>query len=735
VYVLTCLHDTLFSNTDRTKENDIGDGIFDIFDRYNFTVKEDEPLEKDVAIDPELLGKAYEKFNAIRPDNFDEFTKSLKGSSKSKENKFNKKFGVYYTPREIVHYMCQQGLINYLTSELSDIISKEEIESLISVGEHVSENEATVLFKEKLIEEGRQKTTKNKFALPERVRKYAKIIDDKLSEITVCDPAVGSGAFPVGMMNEIVRIRNVLTVFINEKNRKSYHFKRRCIEYSLYGVDIDPGAVEIAKLRLWLSLIVDEDDIKNIKPLPNLDYKIVCGNSLLEVEKNIFNSQYFNDLENIKPSYFNETNPAKKLEYKKRIDSLISKITNAHEEFDFEVYFSEIFHKNKGFDIIIANPPYVRVDDLDKYIKTLYKTYYESATGKYDLYYLFFEKSIKITNPKGVCVFISPNKYCAADSAQKLREILFQTMQSGEIISASRIRVFSEASNYPIISIYNKNIVANNYFFVRQVEELPKLSNVYASSKHYSAPHTDFKLLPSCVIPINVGQHTINLLLQLYSKKRYLSEIMSISEGLRIPEKLELNLPSDFKIAKQYQFTRYSKINIGSYLSQKGLNQVITENSSRYYKIFTSKIIIAEDALKICATLDLDNFVPQGGVYFATSKCNNLSIKFLLGLINSRLLSYLYESLYGGMHMGGGYLRYRSKFLENLPLPEKIDASSLKSTEYCVDKILDITKYDDCIENPTKQNQLREYEKQINHLVYKLYDLTPEEIKVIENHE
>lgn len=112
VHTDICLPDSLFSNKNKTKEGDEGDGILDIFDRYNFTVREDEPLEKEVAIDPELLGKAYEKFNAIRPDNFEEYKKALKSGKKGEESKFNKQYGVYYTPREIVHYMCQQSLIN-----------------------------------------------------------------------------------------------------------------------------------------------------------------------------------------------------------------------------------------------------------------------------------------------------------------------------------------------------------------------------------------------------------------------------------------------------------------------------------------------------------------------------------------------------------------------------------------------------------------------------------------------
>ncbi|MFQ5561549.1 MAG: class I SAM-dependent DNA methyltransferase, partial [Nitrospinota bacterium] len=292
-YNWTCtdiiIPDKLFSNNIKTKECDKGTGILDVFDRYNFTVKEDEPLEKEVAIDPELLGKAYEKFNAIRPDNYAEFKKALKSGKRGDENKFNKKFGVYYTPREIVHYMCQQSLINYLHTELITPnpdrvsnpvrvkISKDDIESLIHLGEQVSENEATTLLKEKLIAEGKQKTTKNKPVLPESIKNNAALIDNKLAEITVCDPAVGSGAFPVGMMSEIVKARNVLSVFLNDKNpsacnaqagslspktltgfeplsglrsdtqRTIYDFKRRCIEHSLYGVDIDPGAVEIAK--------------------------------------------------------------------------------------------------------------------------------------------------------------------------------------------------------------------------------------------------------------------------------------------------------------------------------------------------------------------------------------------------------------------------------------------------------------------------------------------------------
>lgn len=255
VHADICLPDSLFSNKNKTKEGDEGDGILDIFDRYNFTVREDEPLEKEVAIDPELLGKAYEKFNAIRPDNFEEYKKALKSGKKGEESKFNKQYGVYYTPREIVHYMCQQSLINYLYTQLNtgviayqkfgekqlsmfgnevkkgqldlmierdyppnpdrvqDPVRVKDIEALIHLGEQVSENEEIALVKGQKISEGKQKTTDYKLKLPESIRKNASLIDQKLADITVCDPAVGSGAFPVGMMSEIVKARNVLTVY------------------------------------------------------------------------------------------------------------------------------------------------------------------------------------------------------------------------------------------------------------------------------------------------------------------------------------------------------------------------------------------------------------------------------------------------------------------------------------------------------------------------------------------
>ena len=225
------LPNKLFTNTEFVEEGITGTGVLDVFDRYNFTVNEPEPLEKEVAIDPEMLGKVFE--NLIE------------------ENR-RKGLGAYYTPREIVHYMCQESLINYLDTALNrdkETVPRAEIETFVHLGEQISHYEAV--------------DAKYAVKMPKSIEKHARQLDEKLADITICDPAVGSGAFPVGMMTEIVRARCVLTPYFNDVHERiPYHFKRHAIQNCLYGVDIDAGAVEIAKLRLWLSLVVDEEEAR-----------------------------------------------------------------------------------------------------------------------------------------------------------------------------------------------------------------------------------------------------------------------------------------------------------------------------------------------------------------------------------------------------------------------------------------------------------------------------------------
>ncbi len=274
------INDYNWQETDILLDNTIFEKIIGTFNEFNFTVKEDEPLEKEVAVDPEMLGKVFENLLDVK-------------DRKSK--------GAFYTPREIVHYMCQQSLINYLETNTKDKkISREDLEMFIQFGDYSSSADQRYLIEiNKLLQDIRSGISKNvvksqahvqdrisKLTLPISIISNKELIDRLLADIKVVDPAVGSGAFPVGMMNEIVKARSILTFFwfddAKSSERTTYNIKRQTIQNCLYGVDLDSSAVDITKLRFWLSLIVDEDDMEHIQPLPNLDNKIMCGNSLLE---------------------------------------------------------------------------------------------------------------------------------------------------------------------------------------------------------------------------------------------------------------------------------------------------------------------------------------------------------------------------------------------------------------------------------------------------------------------
>ncbi len=426
VHIDIILPNELFSNTIETKEGDEGDGILDIFDRYNFTVKEDEPLEKEVAVDPEMLGKVFE--NLLEAND-------------------RKAHGTFYTPREIVHYMCRESLINYLSVELKEYISKNDISKFIINGELVGEHEQAVTSKEK-------ETKDYSYKLPEAIRAHPKQIDEKLASIKVCDPACGSGAFLVGMMSEIVKARNILSIYIKDAGGKSfYDFKRECIENSLYGVDISAGAVEIAKLRLWLSLIVDEEDIEQIKPLPNLDYKIMCGNSLSGIDRDLLNYDSFAKLEQYKDSFIEETMHEKKKNLKEQIDKLFLNITGEKKDFDFEVYFSEVFRDSGGFDAVIANPPYIRQEKIkDKPLLKKYEVYNSTS----DIYTYFYEKSWNILKDGGFSCIISSNKWMRAKYGEKLRDFLKSKSSIVDIIDFGGHKVFESATVDTNIILFQK---------------------------------------------------------------------------------------------------------------------------------------------------------------------------------------------------------------------------------------------------------------------------------------
>lgn len=723
--------------------------LFEVFEIYNFTIDENTSVDVELSIEPEMLGRIFENLLAeINPETGETARKAT---------------GSYYTPRPIVEYMVDESLKQYLLTKTK--LDEIKIKSLLTY------EDLTV----KLTDSERESVL------------------IALDTVKVIDPACGSGAFPMGILQKMLLIlqkvdpesewwlerklsqieSKLLKKELGKKLKSenvNYVHKLGIIQGAIYGVDIQPIAVEISKLRFFLSLIVDEkvNDTKEnrgIEPLPNLEFKFVCTNSLIGLPKQgkssdqLFeteDTQSINELKDLRDEYLRsygiekEKIQIKFLKIQKRMVEFYwkqktrpqyylsgqEKAIKKQDEPKFTHMLSGwdpfsdnsagwfdpewMFGIKNGFDIVIANPPYVRVDDLPSEAREIYKKVFKTSVGKYDLYYLFFEKALSICKKEGVCVFISPNKFCAADSAETLRSILFDFIRSGEIFSTSKLKVFQDASNYPIISIL-KGYSRTKEFSFREASNIEHLKN---SANQYSATIEQLRNLPQSIIPININQDVFDLVLRLYEDSIRLGELLSMSEGLRIPSASESASKETHEIVKQYQFSKYSEIATGSYISDAKLLGILSKSSDRYSKIMREKIIIAEDALEINATIDDKKRIPQGGVYFAVVRNENLNLKVMLALLNSSILSFLYEALYSGMHMGGGYLRYRSTFLENLPIKKVIlglSTSQKTQLTQLVDRIY------------SKSEGAKEFQQEIDDIVFGFYGLTQKDRLIVEN--
>lgn len=501
--------DELFSNTNKTKEGDIGDGILDIFDRYNFTVNENEPLEKEVAVDPEMLGKVFENLLEIK-------------DRKSK--------GAFYTPREIVHYMCQESLINYLESEVGEDIPKEDIETFIRKGDRIVENDQAAIEKRRESEaKGREYKGEYKLLLPSAVVESSEKIDQLLQGIKVADPAVGSGAFPLGMINEIVRARKVLNIYSTSK-LSDYKLKLHTISHSIYGVDIDPGAVEITKLRLWLALVVEE---KEPHPLPNLEHKIMQGNSLVSefegiklFDKNILDrhtskklkqtsldigtdepeleqgslglgqsvsEQKMQELKVKIDSYIFESQRSKKETLKNEIDQLkweliestlkeqakegkLNEVKSLRKKnirpfFIWELEFSDVFLAKNGFDLVIGNPPYLKErDNKDVFsavnLSEFGKKYHQ---GKMDFWYYFLHKALDLVKNEGSIAFITSRYWINSHGAKKLIRRVRNEAAFTHVIDIGKLKVFNDVAGHHMVAIYKKS-KENDQFLYKRLE-------------------------------------------------------------------------------------------------------------------------------------------------------------------------------------------------------------------------------------------------------------------------
>jgi hypothetical protein len=827
------LDNDLFSNTVKTKEGDIGTGILDIFDRYNFTVKEDEPLEKEVAVDPEMLGKVFENLLEVN-------------DRKSK--------GTYYTPREIVHYMCQESLINYLATALDEKVSKDEIAIFIRMGDTVIEHESRIAKKG-------EETETYSYKLPENIRTYATLLDNALARIRVCDPAIGSGAFPVGMMNEIVRARQTLTTYLpSDGDRSSYDFKRHAIQESLYGVDIEPGAVEIAKLRLWLSLIVDEDDIGRIKPLPNLDYRIMQGNSLLEEfegirlfdekllessvedrEKglgnakdkiNVLQQEYFalhsggkltdvrkeeiqaeikrhqnvqkqlqakpkmsenvgmfdapnragevlNELKTLHRAFFEATQRRRKDEIKKQIESLewelieisltekkkgdlLAKLkrTRVRPFFLWRLHFADVFREKGGFDVVIANPPYKSAWSMTKeepQLRSQLKkefAQYPFLVGHWDLYIAFAARGHQILRENGSLSFIIPNPILKEKYAAEIRKYLLERMTIVSILSFNDINVFENVSRRTTVLAALKRVSTDNYsikIFGHQNDSIAPLNEVRRQ---------DWLSIPRYLFLIDSNAKEADIIAKIDQSSNKIGNYFYVNVGVTVSS-IEKGLFTKKDIvgdeprgnAKRFfegrDVQRWKIRYRGLWLDYR-VNELSGPRSTELFE--NQKIVVRRASDKnhfLAAALDTSQQYTDDRnvliVPYASDENSSLrpkfkgyefrekyiDLKYALAILSSKLTTFYFKKRFATESLQGATSDVYPGPVRSLPIKE-LSLEEQKPFIGIVDTILAITEDSDYLENSVQQAKVREHEKQIDQLVYELYALTADDIRVLE---
>jgi len=721
------------------------DKLFELFNQYNFTIYEDDPNDHTVAVDPEMLGHIFEN---LLEDNKDK--------------------GAYYTPKEIVHYMCQESLIEYLATWFEDKGYKVVGDSHLGGGQSelfpVNEGRRQLVLaeevKEKQIDrEIIEKLLKKRLTEDDthRVKQYAKEFHAALDEVKICDPAIGSGAFPMGLLQEIFSAKQMLHLFEHDslESFRASEIKHNIIQNSIYGVDIEKGAVDIARLRFWLSLIIDEE---LPKPLPNLDYKIVVGNSLIskfegevididwEVKRDATSSDiHIKSLqENLKAltkkqrEFFQTNNHNKKDKLKDeirllKIEILINQISinklnfanrnvkiidmyemtakdrkrNADIDFalecfdrsihklqtlrnqpdkplqffDWKLDFPEVMNPiltqktdgingaPEGFDIVVGNPPYVNVNNDKTYLK--FKTF-----QCFELYAYFFEKSIEILKSNGTISFITASLYIKGVKFQSLRKhlstntILIHLINEGD-------KIFENVKMPTSVFIGRKNNNVNWCF---------------------EALNKEFTLLKK------IEENTIPIF-----------QISKIMRGLefgrdKIKDIDEISFITGSNICK-YGITKIS------YIDKKTLNKFSKE------KLFfeSERILIRETGATITA-LYLDSLLYSNrSLYSILITDNRFNIKFVLGCLNSKVLQFYYQTKFKAETEL--FPKIRIIQAKELPIPI-VEKEQQQPVITLVNQILSIKK-----ENPEMDTS--ELEKEIDRLLYGLYELTEDEISII----
>ncbi|WP_293527516.1 Eco57I restriction-modification methylase domain-containing protein [Prevotella sp.] len=721
--------------------------LFDFFDSYNFTIDENDPNDAEVGVDPEMLGKIFEN---LLEDNKDK--------------------GAFYTPKEIVRYMCQESLTAYLQTGIDDAEVKEHIANFVKTND---------------VEE-----------LGGASSELAMSIDQKLIDVKICDPAIGSGAFPMGLLRELYACRKSIEIF-EEDNAAD--IKRHIIQNNIYGVDIEKGAVDIARLRFWLALIIDE---KKPMPLPNLDFKIMQGNSLLESYKGVdldvtskklktgkdtkktrgVLSLGFEEtdvqkiIQDLVKSYFSITDHTLRAQRRQQIDKYVKDYIKVCAEGNHEVqdavdeleipndqfflwhtYFADVFEKG-GFDIVIGNPPYVNVEGISVEDKKIYKDTFTCFEKRADLFSLFLEMALtKLASASAVVTYIIPSIIHSNLSYKKLRNLFLDNKWLSEVCYTGGKVFHAPTVDTTILRFCkrgNKKIILKNAvdFENQQVSSVPsdyfslfqnlisisdqKTNDLMGKLFNHDFPRLDenFSVFQGIVTGNNpafifdseaealsngIDKELLHPLCHGRDIERY---------AVRSRERRILYLNNSVNI-ETYPNTETWLAAFKDALSKRreAKNGAIQWYSLQWPRVkseldLKEKILVQNtrnEALKtrICAVLDDKSVYGSQGVNFIIPNDVHASLRYLLGILDSTLINYLFATKFLNLAIKAEYLKQL-----RMPIPS---AAIQKQLESLVSRVLELKKVN--IEADTTS-----LENQIDFLVYHLYGLTYDEVLIVD---
>lgn len=710
--------------------------LFDFFDSYNFTIDENDPNDAEVGVDPEMLGKIFEN---LLEDNKDK--------------------GAFYTPKEIVRYMCQESLTAYLQTGIEDAEVKKHIANFVKTND---------------VEE-----------LGGASSELAMSIDQKLIDVKICDPAIGSGAFPMGLLRELYACRKSIEIF-EEDNAAD--IKRHIIQNNIYGVDIEKGAVDIARLRFWLALIIDE---KEPMPLPNLDFKIMQGNSLLESYKGVDLSQIQNkvkrgksvmirekrsnqmvvskpelslvfdeqdaqkNIQDIIKLYFDVTDHVKRDDLRRQITlsikdyikkcgpAIVGEVDDLEipndQFFLWHTYFADVFEQG-GFDIVIGNPPY-GVSIKDDYRKAVVASW--GNVPDYEIYYYFIVLAAPLLKKKGIMSYIIPNTFLFNTFAKHFREMLVEKWNVLEILDCTKFPIFESAVVRNAINLFQKDSEGSKQVGYRNTANVTSFSDLLEREREFMTVESLLAMNQNWGLAFYLGANDIKVINQISSsidsicnhydvsqgyipyRKSDLIKIYGKEEGERIvKERLWHSLqPLDNTYIQEIygrDITKYSYHSTGEYVKYgKHLACYVD------LKFFNSSRLLVREITnpQIIACLLDEVFVNDPQLISVIVRDERYSLEFLWGILNSKLATY-YHFHHSPKATKGAFPKILVQDIKGFPLPiasdEQISSLGKVSKKVLIKKKSNLSTDTSALEN------------QIDFLVYHLYGLTYDEVLIVD---